>query len=68
MTIWDFQTLWWELSAPADCSRREMRLDSRVSGARDAAPCTEQSDATALPFGWQGCRLAERHTWPSDHV
>ncbi len=50
-----------ERSAPADCFRCKVRRDSRASGARGAAPCTERSDAKQP--GHSGVRavcLAER--------
>ena len=43
--IWNFQTLRWKWSAPADRFHCKVRWDRRASVARCAAPCTERSDA-----------------------
>ena len=50
-----------EQSAPADCFRCKVRWDSCYGSARDAAPCTERSDAKqpGLPSVRAVC-LAER--------
>ena len=59
--IWNFQTLRWKWSAPADRFRCKVRWDRRASVARGAAPCSEQSDAKQPGhLAVRTVRLAER--------